>query len=57
VPRDHMFDQAYMRALYDYGYQQAVGGRAWHKTPPGLHTRRARLQEAAAVDPAPARTW
>jgi predicted acylesterase/phospholipase RssA len=57
VPRDHMFDQAYMRALYDYGYQQAAGGRAWHKTPPGLHTRRARLQEAAAVDPGPARTW
>jgi predicted patatin/cPLA2 family phospholipase len=44
VPRDHLFDQAYMRALYDYGYQQAIAGRAWHKTPPGLHTRRAARQ-------------
>ena len=39
VPRDHAFDQAYMRALR-LGYQQAIAGRAWHKTPPGLHTRR-----------------
>ena len=46
VPRDGEFDQAYMRALYDYGYQQAIAGRAWHKTPPGLHTRRAGQQEA-----------
>ena len=30
------FDQAYMRALYDYGYQQAKAGREWHKAPPGL---------------------
>ncbi|MPZ34536.1 MAG: patatin family protein [Rhodospirillales bacterium] len=57
VPRDHMFDHAYMRALYDYGYQQAVRGRAWHKTPPGLHTRRAGRQEAAALGPRPAPTW
>lgn len=57
VPRDHMFDQAYMRALYDYGYQQVIAGRAWHKTPPGLHTRRAGRQEAAAVGPQPAPTW
>jgi len=49
VPRNHLFDQAYMRALYDYGYQQAIAGRAWHKTPPGLHTRRAARQEAASV--------
>jgi predicted acylesterase/phospholipase RssA len=48
VPRDRAFDQAYMRALFDYGYQEAVAGRAWHKTPPGLHTRRAGRQEAAA---------
>lgn len=47
VPRDHLFDQAYMRALYDYGYQQAITGRAWHKTPPGVHTRRSGRQEAA----------
>jgi hypothetical protein len=57
VPRGHLFDQAYMRALYDYGYQQAITGRAWHKTPPGLHTRRAARQEAAASRslPVPAR--
>jgi hypothetical protein len=30
------FDQAYMQALYEYGYQQARAGTEWHKTPPGL---------------------
>jgi hypothetical protein len=30
------FDQAYMRALYDYGYRQARAGLEWHKAPPGL---------------------
>jgi predicted acylesterase/phospholipase RssA len=30
------FDQAYMLALYEYGYQQARAGKEWHKTPPGL---------------------
>ena len=30
------FDQAYMRALYDYGYRQARAGTEWHKAPPGL---------------------
>ena len=30
------FEQPYMRALYDYGFQQAKAGRAWRKTPPGL---------------------
>ena len=30
------FEQPYMRALYDYGFEQAKAGRAWHKTPPGL---------------------
>ena len=42
VPRGGFFNQAYMRALFDYGYQQALAGRLWHKTPPGLHTSRAR---------------
>jgi hypothetical protein len=36
------FDQAYMRALYDYGYQQARAGREWHKAPPGLDKAAAR---------------
>jgi predicted acylesterase/phospholipase RssA len=48
APRAGFFDQAYMRALFDYGYRQAVAGQAWHKTPPGLHTTRARRQAAAA---------
>ena len=30
------FDQAYMRALFDYGYRQARDGQPWHKAPPGL---------------------
>ena len=30
------FDQAYMRALYDYGYRQMKTGQPWHKVPPGL---------------------
>jgi Patatin-like phospholipase len=30
------FDQAYMQALYDYGYRQARAGKEWHKAPPGL---------------------
>lgn len=51
VQRDRPFDQAYMGALFDYGYQQAVAGRAWHKTPPGVHTRRTGRQEAAALRP------
>ena len=35
-PRTGQFDQAYMNALYEYGVRQMVGGRAWHKHPPGL---------------------
>jgi hypothetical protein len=30
------FDQAYMRALFDYGYRQGRGGYRWHKAPPIL---------------------
>ena len=28
------FDQAYMRALFDYGYQKAIRGYDWAKKPP-----------------------
>jgi hypothetical protein len=42
------FDQAYMRALFDYGYSLAVTGRPWHKFPPGLHTTGAERQAAPA---------
>jgi hypothetical protein len=41
VPRAGLFDQVYMRALFDYGYAQAAAGQPWHKAPPGLHTTRA----------------
>ena len=30
------FDTAYMKALFEYGYQLARKGYPWHKTPPGL---------------------
>jgi hypothetical protein len=29
------FDQAYMRALFDYGYRQGRAGYRWRKAPPG----------------------
>jgi hypothetical protein len=41
LPRAGLFDQDYMRALFDYGYRLAQTGRSWHKFPPGLHTNRA----------------
>jgi len=36
APHPADFDQAYMNALYDYGYQQARVGYPWKKEPPGL---------------------
>jgi hypothetical protein len=36
APKAGEFDQAYMRALYAYGYDQAKAGREWHKAPPNL---------------------
>jgi hypothetical protein len=36
------FNQAYMQALYQYGYQQAKTGREWHKAPLGLDKATAR---------------
>jgi hypothetical protein len=30
------FEQAYMQALFQYGYEQAKAGREWHKLPPTL---------------------
>lgn len=44
VPRTTPFDQAYMRALFDYGFAQAVDGNPWHKSPPGLHSTRSNRQ-------------
>lgn len=36
VEKKSEFEQTYMLALYEYGYQQAKAGREWHKAPPGL---------------------
>jgi len=36
APKAGEFDQAYMRALFAYGFQEGKDGRAWHKLPPGL---------------------
>ena len=30
------FEQAYMQALFQYGYEQAKAGREWHKRPPAF---------------------
>jgi hypothetical protein len=35
-PKKAEFDQAYMRALYDYGYREGKAGPHWHKAPPSL---------------------
>jgi predicted acylesterase/phospholipase RssA len=35
-PHKEEFDNEYMRKLYDVGYDQAVGGIPWAKTPPGM---------------------
>jgi predicted acylesterase/phospholipase RssA len=41
VNRGTEFDQAYMEALYDYGYRRAAAGVVWHKAPPALAPLRA----------------
>ena len=43
------FDQAFMRALYDYGYRQARDGQEWHKMPPGLQGGKGRRAAADSV--------
>jgi Patatin-like phospholipase len=35
LPYKGPFDQGYMRALYEYGYEKGKAGYHWHKTPPG----------------------
>jgi predicted acylesterase/phospholipase RssA len=35
-PHKEEFDTDYMRKLFDYGYQLAVKGYPWQKTPPGF---------------------
>jgi hypothetical protein len=48
VQRPGPFDEAFMQALFDYGYNQALSGQLWHKAPPGLHTTRAGREVASA---------
>ncbi|MGE5201592.1 MAG: patatin-like phospholipase family protein [Acidobacteriota bacterium] len=38
VEHKESFDRAYMRALFDYGYQRARAGYPWSKAPPILQT-------------------
>jgi hypothetical protein len=38
VPREGEFDPAFMRALFDRGYEQARGGFPWAKAPPGIES-------------------
>jgi len=38
-PHPEEFDQAYMRALYDYGEKKAINGYKWFKEPFGLSVR------------------
>jgi len=38
VEHKEQFDRAYMRALFDYGYQRARAGYPWSKAPPILQT-------------------
>lgn len=35
-PHRHEFDTDYVKALYQYGYDQAVKGYAWRQAPPGV---------------------
>jgi Patatin-like phospholipase len=35
LPYKGPFDQGYMRALFEYGYEKGKAGYHWHKTPPG----------------------
>ena len=39
APHETDFDQTYMRALFDYGYQLGRAGYEWKKAPPGIVAR------------------
>jgi hypothetical protein len=38
-----MFDPVEMKELFDRGYQDAVNGYKWHKTPPGLEDNQSEI--------------
>lgn len=40
-PRQQPFDQSYMRALFELGFDQARHGEPWMKSPPGLPAAKA----------------
>jgi len=44
------FDNGFMKALYDFGFEQAAGGYPWHKVPPSFESTLAHPRKA---DPAP----
>lgn len=35
-PHRYEFDPDYVKALYQYGYEQALSGNPWHTAPPGI---------------------
>jgi len=35
-PHRHEFDTDYVKALYRYGYEQALRGYPWRQAPPGV---------------------
>lgn len=39
APWTQWYDPPYVRALFDYGMRQAMAGKMWHETPPGLAAR------------------
>jgi predicted acylesterase/phospholipase RssA len=43
APHPGEFDIDYMRALFALGYEEALGGYAWSKTPPGYQERAAEV--------------
>jgi hypothetical protein len=53
APRAGDFDTAFMKALFDYGYQLARNGYPWKKLPPGLDEVQAVDTVQAAATPNP----
>jgi hypothetical protein len=53
APRAGDFDTAFMKALFDYGYQLARNGYPWKKLPPGLGEVQAVGTVQAAATPNP----
>jgi predicted patatin/cPLA2 family phospholipase len=49
VEKKGEFEQAYMQALYDYGYRQARAGTEWHKRPPTLEGAPTSINPSAIV--------